>query len=145
MLSKPFIIALFVSISLNCLFGYLSYSFYSDKAVAESQLATAVDANKDLKESLDKKESACKITDVIVSEYQAEKQEIVKETDGVLNAIDKLPSVPSQVKNKPKRQENANKQVEDAPVSLDAKLGDDIKRVLSQSCHSAKGSDCDYP
>lgn len=143
MFSKPLIIALFVSISLNCLFGYLSYSFYSDKAVAESQLATAVKANKDLEESLDKKETACKITDVIVSDYTEEKQEIVKETDGVLNAIDKLPSMPSQVENKPKRQENVNKQIEDAPVPLDGKLGDDIKRVLSQSCLRAKGSDCD--
>ena len=145
MLTKPFIIALFVSISLNCLFGYLSYSFYSDKAVAESQLNQAVDANKDLKESLDKKESACKVTDVIVSEYQTEKQEIVKETDSVLSDIDKLPSVPVQVESKPKRQENVKEQTKDTPVSLDAKLSDDIKRVLSQSCHSAKGNNCDHP
>lgn len=145
MFNKPLIIALFVSLTLNCLFGYLSYTFYSDKAVAESQLAIAVDANKDLKESLDKKETACKITDTIVSEYQTEKQEIVKETDGVLNAIDKLPSVSTKEASSPKRQENAKEQTKDTPVSLDAKLGDDIKRVLSQSCHSAKGSNCDYP
>ena len=145
MLSKPLIIALFVSISLNCLFGYLSYSFYSDKAVAESQLTTAVKANKDLKESLDKKDKACLITDAIISEYQEEKQEIVKEKDRDLNAIDKLPSMPVQVETKPKRQENAKEQIEGAPVSLDAKLGDDIKRMLSQSCHSAKGSNCDSP
>ena len=66
MFSKPLIIALLISISMNCLFGYLSYSFYSDKAVLQSQLDTAVDANKGLQESLDKKDSACKITDVIV-------------------------------------------------------------------------------
>jgi hypothetical protein len=98
-----------------------------------------------LKESLDKKETACKITDTIVSEYQTEKQEIVKETDGVLNDIDKLPSMPTQVESKPKRQENAKEQTKDAPVSLDTKLGDDIKRVLSQSCHNSKGSNCDNP
>lgn len=145
MLSKPLIIALFVSLTFNALFGYLSYTFYSDKAVAESQLATAVDTNKDLKESLDKKETACKISDDIVSDFTKEKQEIVKETDGVLNAIDKLPSIPSQVESKPKRQENAKEQSEDTPVSLDAKLGDDIKRLLSESCLRAKGSDCDNP
>lgn len=143
MLSKPLILALIISLSFNGLFGYLSYSFYSAKAVAESQLNQAVKANKDLKESLDKKETACKITDTLVSEYQTEKQEIVKETEGVLNAIDKLSSMPSQVQSKPKRQENVKKQTEDDTVSLDGKLGDDIKRVLSQSCHSAKGSDCD--
>lgn len=143
MLSKPLIIALFVSIPLNCLFGYLSYSFYSDKTVAESQLVTAVDANKDLKESLDKKETACKITDAIVSEYTKEKQEIVKETDGVLNAIDKLPSESSQVDSKPKRQENVNKQID--VVSLDDKLPADLVRLLSESCSRARGSACDNP
>ena len=141
MFSKPIIIALFVSISLNCLFGYLSYSFYSDKAVAESQLVTAVDANKDLKESLDKKETACKITDVIVSEYTKEKQEIVKETDGILGAIDKLPSTPVQVEIKPKRQENVKEQID--VVSLDGKLPADLVRLLSEVCLRAKGSACD--
>ena len=141
MLSKPFIIALFVSISLNCLFGYLSYSFYSDKAVAESQLVTAVKANKDLKESLDKKETACKITDAIVSDYTKEKQEIVKETDGVLNDIDKIPSVSTQAESKPKRQENAKEQTN--IVSLDDKLPADLVRLLSEVCLRAKGSACD--
>lgn len=143
MFNKPLIIALFVSISLNCLFGYLSYSFYSDKAVAESQLASAVKANKDLEESLDKKESACRITDVIVSDYTKEKQEIVKETDGVLNAIDKLPSMPSQVESKPKRQENVKEQID--VVSLDDKLPADLVRLLSESCSRARGSACDNP
>ena len=144
-MNRPIILALLVSLSLNCFFGYLSYSFYSDKAVAQSQLTIAVKANKDLKESLDKKETACKITDVIVSEYTKEKQDIVKETDGVLNDIDKLPSVPVQVESKPKRQENAKEQTKDAPVSLDARLSDDLVRLLSESCHRAKGNNCDHP
>lgn len=145
MLTKPFIIALFVSISLNCLFGYLSYSFYSAKAVAESQLNQAVDANKDLKKSLDKKESACKVTDTIVSEYQTEKQEIVKETDSVLNEIDKLRSVPRPIEIKQKGQENAKKQTQGTYVSLDDTLPPDLVRLLSESCLRAKGSACDYP
>lgn len=142
LLSKPLLIALLVSLSLNSIFSYLSYSFYSDKAVAESQLTIAVDANKDLKESLDKKETACKITDAIVSEYTKEKQEIVKETDGVLSDIDKLASTPIQAESKPKRQENAKEQTKDAPVSLDAKLGGDLVRMLSEVCLRAKGSAC---
>lgn len=143
MLNKPLIIALFVSISLNCFFGYLSYSFYSDKAVAEASLNTAVKANKDLKESLDKKDTACKITDVIVSDYTKEKQEIVKETDGVLNDIDKLPSMSTQVESKPKRQENAKEQTN--IVSLDDKLPADLVRLLSEVCLRANGSACDHP
>jgi len=144
-LSKPLILALLASISLNLIFGYLSYSFYSDKAVAESQLEAAVDANKGLQQSLDKKDTACLATDENVAGYIKEKQELVKETDGVLSGIDKLPSLSIQVESKPKRQENVKEQTKDTPVSLDAKLGDDIKRVLSQSCHSAKGNNCDYP
>ena len=148
LLSKQIIIALLVSISLNGLFGYLSYSFYSDKAVADAQLATAVDANKDLEESLDKKDTACKITDVIVSDYTKEKQEIVKETDGVLSDIDRLPSIPVQVESKPKRQENVKEQTADKQtniVSLDDKLPDDLVRLLSEVCLRAKGGSCDYP
>ena len=143
MLSKPLIIALLVSISMNCLFGYLSYSFYSDKAVAESKLDAAVDANKGLQLSLEKKETACKITDTIVSEYQTKKQEIVKETDGVLNDIDKLPSVPVQAESKPKRQENAKEQTN--IVNLDGKLPADLVGLLSEVCLRAKGSACDHP
>ena len=144
-MTKPLLIVLIVSFIINGLFGYLSYSFYSDKAVAESQLTAAVDANKDLKESLDKKDIACKITDTIVSEYQTEKQEIVRETEGVLSDIDKLPSVSVQAESKPKRQENVREQTKDTPVSLDAKLGDDLVRLLSESCHSSKGSACTHP
>jgi hypothetical protein len=143
MFGKPLILALFVSISFNITFGYLSYSFYSDKAVAESQLTTAVDANKDLKESLDKKDTACLAIDENLAEYTKERQEIVKETDGVLNDIDKLPSVPVQVESKPKRQENVKEQVD--VVSLDDKLSDDLVRLLSEVCLRAKGSACDHP
>lgn len=148
MLSKPFIIALLVSISLNGLFGYLSYSFYSDKAVAESQLATAVDANKGLQLSLEKKETACKITDAIISEYQTEKQEIVKEKDRDLSAIDKMvakPSIPEITSKKAAIAAKGAAVEEDNVVDIDGALPDDLKRVLSQSCLRAKGSACDNP
>ena len=144
MLSKPLILALLVSISFNITFGYLSYSFYSDKAVAEAQLTTAVNANKDLKESLDKKETACLAIDENVAGYIKEKQEIVKETDGVLSDIDKLPSMPIQVESKPKRQENVKEQ-SDAYVPLDGRISDDLVRMLSEVCLRAKGSSCDSP
>ena len=147
-LSKPLILALFVSLSLNGLFGYLSYSFYSDKAVAESQLAMVVDANKDLKESLDKKDTACKITDVIVSEYQTGKQEIVKEKDRDLSAIDKMVATPSTPEITSKKAAIAAKGAaveENNVVNLDDKLPDDLVRLLSEVCLRAKGSSCDHP
>lgn len=143
MLSKPFIIALFVSISLNCLFGYLSYSFYSDKAVAESQLLIAVKANKDLKESLDKRETACKITDTIVSEYTKEKQEIAGKTEADLNAIDKMAVVPAVLQKTSNEAENVNKQSNIA--SLDAELPESLRLLLQDSCNRSKGSACTNP
>lgn len=145
LISKPLTLALFVSLSLNGLFGYLSYHFYGERASALLSLEVALEANKSLEKSYEKQDTACKITDAIISDYTKEKQEIVKETDGVLNDIDKLPSVSTQVESPPKRQENVKEQTKDTPVSLDAKLGDDIKRVLSQSCHSSKGTNCDNP
>ena len=144
-LVKPLIFTLLVSLGLNGLFGYLSYSFHSDKAVAESQLDTAVDANKGLQESLDKKDTACIATDNIVVEYEVGKQEIGKEKDAVLNAIDKLVPTPALVENKQKRQENANKQNEDVAVPLDSMLPDNLISLLSESCLRAKGRDCDNP
>jgi hypothetical protein len=148
MLNKPLILVLLVSLSFNGLFGYLSYSFYSDKAVAETALDEAKGANKSLQESLDKKDEACLITDAIVSEYQEEKQEIVKEKDKDLNAIDKMMASPVPVENKQKRQENAKEQkgVEDnSVINLDSKLSDDLVRLLSQSCNRSKGSTCTNP
>lgn len=148
MLNKPLILTLLVSLSFNGLFGYLSYSFYSDKAVAESALDQAKGANKSLQESLDKKDKACLITDAIVSEYQEEKQEIVKEKDRDLSTIDKMMALPSPTENKQKRQENAKEQkgVEgNSVINLDSKLPDNLVSLLSESCHRSKGSTCTNP
>ena len=143
MLNKPLILALLVSLSFNGLFGYLSYSFYSDRVVAESQLDTAVDANKGLQQSLDKKDTACLAIDENVAGYIKEKQEIVKEKDRDLSAIDKMMALPVPVENKQKRQENAKEQSD--IVSLDNRLPDDLVRLLSESCHRSKGSSCTNP
>lgn len=75
MFSKPLIITLLVSISLNCLFGYLSYSFYSDKAVAESQLEVAIVSNKFMALSLERKDKVCTLQDKIATEDQTEQRD----------------------------------------------------------------------
>ena len=149
MLSKPLIIALFVSISLNCLFGYLSYSFYSDKAVAESQLEVAVVSNKFMALSLERKDKVCTLQDKIATENQTEQQEIVGKTEAVLNAIDKMVSV-SVVEDKhsngslfSKEKENVNKQSN--VVSLDAELPEPLRVLLQDSCNRSKGSECTHP
>jgi len=149
MFSKPLIIALFVSISLNCLFGYLSYSFYSDKAVAESQLEVAIVSNKFMAVSLERKIAACTLQDKIAAENQTEQQEIVGKTEAVLNAIDKMVVVPTVLQKTSngglfsKEKENVNKQSNIA--SLDAELPESLRLLLQDSCNRSKGSACTHP
>ena len=143
MLTKPLIIALFVSISLNCLFGYLSYSFYSDKAVAESQLEVAIVSNKFMAVSLERKSAACTLQDKIAAENQTEQQEIVGKTEAVLNAIDKMASVSVVEEKTSNGAENVNKQ--STIVSLDAELPKSLRLLLQDSCNRSKGSECTHP
>ena len=143
MFNKPLILALFVSISLNITFGYLSYSFYSDKAVAESQLEVAVVSNKFMAVSLERKSAACTLQDKIAAENQTEQQEIVGKTEAVLNAIDKMASVSVVEENALKEAENVNKQ--STIASLDAELPEPLRLLLQDSCNRSKGSECIHP
>lgn len=88
--SKPLILALFVSLSLNGLFGYLSYHFYGERAKALLSLEVALDANKYLEKSYEKQETACKIADSISSEFQSEKEEVDKKADDLIEQINSL-------------------------------------------------------
>ena len=143
MLTKPLIIVLFVSISLNGLFGYLSYSFYSDKAVAESQLEVAIVSNKFMALSLERKDKVCTLQDKIAAENQTEQQEIAGKTDAVLNAIDKMASVSVVEENASNGAENVNKTSN--VVSLDAELPESLRLLLQDSCNRSKGSECTHP
>ena len=143
MLTKPLIIVLFVSISLNGLFGYLSYSFYSDKAVAESQLEVAVVSNKFMALSLERKDKVCTLQDKIATENQTEQLQIVEEKDADLNAIDKMLSVSVVEENASKGAENVNKTSN--VVSLDAELPEPLRLLLQDSCNRSKGSACTNP
>jgi len=143
MLTKPLITALFVSISLNCLFGYLSYSFYSDKDVAESQLEVAIVSNKFMALSLERKSAACTLQDKIAAENQTEQQEIVGKTEAVLNAIDKMVVVPTVLQKTSNEAENVNKTSNIA--SLDAELPEPLRLLLQDSCNRSKGSACTSP
>ena len=142
-MTKPILLALFVSLTLNGLFGYLSYSFYSDKAVAESQLEVAIVSNKFMALSLERKDKVCTLQDNIAAENQAEQQEIVEEKDADLNAIDKMVSV-SRVEEKASNgQQNTNETSN--IVSLDAVLPEPLRLLLQDSCNRSKGSTCTSP
>ena len=142
-MTKPLFLALFVSIALNGLFGYLSYSFYSDKAVAESQLEVAVVSNKFMALSLERKDKVCTLQDKIAAENQTEQQEIAGKTDADLNAIDKMVVVPTVLQKTSNGAQNVNKQSN--IVSLDAELPEPLRLLLQDSCNRSKGSTCSNP
>ena len=142
-MTKPLLLALFVSITLNGLFGYLSYSFYSDKAIAESQLEVAVVSNKFMALSLERKDKVCALQDKIAAENQTEQQEIVGKTEAVLNAIDKMASVSVVEENASNGAQNVNKQSN--IVSLDGVLPSTLVSLLNESCNRSKGSECTHP
>ena len=142
-MTKPLLLALFVSVALNGLFGYLSYSFYSDKAVAEDQLEVAIVSNKFMALSLERKGAACTLQDKIAAENQTEQQEIAGKTEAILNAIDKMASVSVVEEKAPKGAENVNKTSN--VVSLDAELPESLRLLLQDSCNRSKGSECTNP
>lgn len=142
MISKPLLLVLLVSISFNLLFGYLSYEFYGDKKKAEISLDVVVKTNKELSDSLGKKETSCKIDEAVSAEFQVENKAKEKEKDEIIKEIDKLPSVaPKATIVAPKATtENTNDE-----ISLDSKLPADLQRLLQRHCDSTKGSACDNP
>lgn len=148
-MTKPLLLALFVSIALNGLFGYLSYSFYSDKAVAESQLEVAIVSNKFMAVSLERKSAACTLQDKIAAENQTEQLQIVEGKDADLNAIDKMVSVSVVEDNASNRPENVNKTSNvvqtQSVVPLDGVLPSTLISLLNESCNRSKGSACISP
>lgn len=71
-------------------FGYLSYSLYADKAVAVSQLKDANDAIVGYQNSLNFKDSSCKIDNTSVVEVETDKKDLQSKVDAVSDKFDKL-------------------------------------------------------
>lgn len=131
-LNKPLILALFISLSFNGLFGYLSYTFYSKKAVVESQLTQLKSDYKSLESSMLNQETACKIQEEIVSDFIEEKGVLDRKEKDILTEIDKLPSKPVK-QDKPKREDNVQ---ENNVAGLDDRLPADIIRLSKQAYDS---------
>ena len=71
-------------------FGYLSYSLYGDKVVAVSQLNDANDAIVGYQNSLNLRDSSCKIDDTSVVEVETDKKDLQSKVDAVSDKFDKL-------------------------------------------------------
>lgn len=129
---KPLLLALFVSLSFNGLFGYLSYNFHSKKALVESQLTQLKLDYKSLEASILKQETACKIQDEIVSDFIVEKGVLDQKEKDILTEIDKLPSKPVK-QDKPKREDNVQ---ENNVAGLDDRLPPELIRLSKQAYDS---------
>jgi hypothetical protein len=71
-------------------FGYLSYKLSNDKAVAVAQLKTANETAEGYKNSLNLKDSSCKIDDTSVVEVETDKKDLQTKVDAVSDKFDKL-------------------------------------------------------
>lgn len=71
-------------------FGYLSYSLYGDKAIAVAQLKTANETAEGYRNSLNLKDSSCKIDDASVVEVETDKKDLQSKVDAVSDKFDKL-------------------------------------------------------
>lgn len=71
-------------------FGYLSYSLYGDKAVAVAQLKTANETVEGYRNSLNLKDSSCKLDDEAVVEVETNKKDLQSKVDAVSDKFDKL-------------------------------------------------------
>lgn len=140
MFNKPLVLTLLVSLSLNGLFGYLSYHFYGDKQEIQVKLDQCIESNEQLVESAKKADQVCKIQDNINREYLEEKDKINNDLFDSLDKINKLSSKSQDVKIPERVVVN-----EKPYVSLDDELPPDLVRLLSESCVQAKGSPCTHP
>lgn len=134
MVNKALIYALAFFVSLSVLFGYLSYRFYSDKAVAQSTISQLERANKELLESSGKQDTACKIADQIPSEFIEQANKLEKEKDNLLEQIDKLSSTPKQ-----KAEDIEGKSNDKVTISLDEPLPSELVRMLDEVHNSVQG------
>lgn len=71
-------------------FSYLSYSLYADKAVAVAQLKTANESAEGYRNSLNLKDSSCKLDDEAVVEVETDKKDLQSKVDAVSDKFDKL-------------------------------------------------------
>lgn len=71
-------------------FGYLSYKLSNDKAVAVAQLKTANETAEKYRNSLNLRDSSCKLDDESVVQVETEKKDLQSKIDAVSDKFDKL-------------------------------------------------------
>lgn len=131
MLSKPLMLVIAVLFSGMCLFGYLSYSFYSDKATLKADVDRLVKANATLVSDVEKATKSCLIVDEINRKHNEEQKALDEKKEGIVKQIDSIP----------KKSHTTTKESSDVEetnvVDIDGVLPLDLQRMLQQSYRDA--------
>ena len=131
MLSKPLMLVIAVLFSGVCLFGYLSYSFYSDKATLKADVDRLVKANATLVSDVEKATKSCLIVDEINRKHNEEQKALDEKKEGIVKQIDSIP----------KKSHTTTKESSDVEetnvVDIDGVLPLDLQRMLQQSYRDA--------
>ena len=131
MLSKPLMLVVAVLFSGMCLFGYLSYSFYSDKATLKADVDRLAKANATLISDVEKATKSCLIVDEINRKHNEEQKALDEKKEGIVKQIDSIPK-----KSNPTTKESSDVE-ETNVVDIDGVLPLDLQRMLQQSYRDA--------
>ena len=131
MLSKPLMLVIAVLFSGMCLFGYLSYLFYSDKATLKADVDRLVKANATLVSDVEKATKSCLIVDEINRKHNEEQKALDEKKEGIVKQIDSIPK-----KSNPTTKESSDVE-ETNVVDIDGVLPLDLQRMLQQSYRDA--------
>ena len=131
MLSKPLMLVIAVLFSGVCLFGYLSYSFYSDKATLKADVDRLVKTNATLVSDVEKATKSCLIVDEINRKHNEEQKALDEKKEGIVKQIDSIPK-----KSNPTTKESSDVE-ETNVVDIDGVLPLDLQRMLNEAHRSA--------
>ena len=131
MLSKPLTLVVAVLFSLVCLFGYLSYSFYSDKATLKADVDRLAKANATLVSDVEKATKSCLIVDEINRKHNEEQKALDEKKEGIVKQIDSIPKKPNTLTKESSDVEETN------VVDIDGVLPLDLQRMLNEAHRSA--------
>ena len=131
MLSKPLMLVIAVLFSGMCLFGYLSYSFYSDKATLKADVDRLAKANATLVSDVEKATKSCLIVDEINRKHNEEQKALDEKKEGIVKQIDSIPKKPNTLTKESSDVEETN------VVDIDGVLPLDLQRMLQQSYRDA--------
>jgi len=142
MMNRIVLIAFAVLLSFTILFGYLSYKFHAEKAVAVGELRVAQESLKTAQKAYETKDLSCKIDDTSVVEVEKEKKELQTKVETLSEQIANLKTG---ITKKPTiiitQKENSQVEKQNEVLVGSELLSDDLKRLLNSSYCSVETND----